>query len=334
VSVVLQSAPFFALAAAAFMLIGSLGAGALRVFGRRALARLAPRARYRALFAVSALPLGAAVWLTAVASLPSLIALVDPSMDHCVSHGGEHAHLCFVHLPGTAMRGELVGLIVAAVAYMVCRSAGAGLGVLRASRVTRALVRTSQRDESGALVVVETARPICLTVGLMTPRVVVSRGLLAGLTPEEQAVALTHERAHAARRDALMRLVARATAALHLPGVGGWLLRELEVAAEQCCDEAAAAAAGDRLLVASTILKVERLVRASGTSEPAAFADVSVALGTCAVERRVEALLVAPRVEPSLRLAGALTVAALFTALVCADGVHHFAESALSRIAH
>jgi hypothetical protein len=158
VSAVLQSAPFFALAAAAFMLIGSLGAGALRVFGRRALARLAPRARYRALFAVSALPLGAAVWLTAVASLPSLIALVDPSMDHCVSHGGEHAHLCFVHLPGTAMRGELVGLIVAAVAYMVCRSAGAGLGVLRASRVTRALVRTSQRDESGALAQVQRDR--------------------------------------------------------------------------------------------------------------------------------------------------------------------------------
>ena len=332
-SAALQSAPFFALAAAAFLLAGAMAAGALRALAGEALTRWAPQARYRVLVALSAVPPVAACWLTVVASVPSLIALVDPSADHCMSHGGEHAHLCFVHLPGATMHLELVALLVTATAYCALRLADAGLGVLRAARVTQALVRTAQRDEKRDLIVIESHLPVCLTVGLMTPRVVISRGLLAGLTPEEQAVALTHERAHAARRDALMRLIARATAALHLPGVGAWLLRELEVAAEQCCDEAAATAAGDRLLVASTILKVERLVRASG-SGPTACADVAVALGTCAVERRVEALLVAPRVEPSLRLAGALTIAALGAALACADGLHHLAESALSRIAH
>lgn len=333
-SVVLQSAPFFALAAAAFMLAGALAAGALRALAGEALTRWAPQARYRVLVALSAVPPVAACWLTVVASVPSLVALVDPSADDCMSHGAEHAHLCFVHVPGATMHLELIVLLVTAAAYCALRLADAGLGVLRAARVTQALVRTAQRDEKRDLIVIESHHPVCFAAGLMNPRIVVSSGLLEALTPEEQLVAVAHERAHAERRDALSRLVVRATAALHLPGVGAWLRREAEVAAEQCCDEAAATAAGDRLLVASTILKVERLVRASGTSEPAAFADVSVALGTCAVERRVEALLVAPRVEPSLRLAGALTIAALGAALACAEGVHHLAESALSRIAH
>ena len=330
----LQSAQLFALAAAAFLLVGALAAGALRVLAGGAIIGWAPQARHRVLVALSAVPLAVACWLTVVASVPSLIALVDPSEDHCVSHGGEHAHLCFVHLPRDAVHIELVGLLLVAAAYLALRFLSAGADVWRAARVTQALVRTSRTDARRGLVVLETDAPVCFAAGLASPRVVVSRGLMAALSPEEQVVALAHERAHAARRDALARLIVRMTAALHLPGVGAWLRREVEVAAEQSCDEAAAAEVGDRLLVASTILKVERLVLAAGSGDHAAHAATAVALGSCAVERRVHALLAAPRVEPSLRWVGALAVAVLGAALACADGLHHLAESALSRIAH
>jgi beta-lactamase regulating signal transducer with metallopeptidase domain len=158
-----------------------------------------------------------------------------------------------------------------------------------------------------------------------------SRALLERLGSDELLVVLAHEHAHVRRRDALLGTVVRALSVFHLPWVGRWLIDELEVAAEQACDEVAARVVSDRVLVASTILTVER-----ATQRASSYAvDTAVmAFGARAVQRRVEALLgeaVPPR---SLRPLSWALGSVLVSVLVLADELHHLTEHALSMIAH
>ena len=142
---------------------------------------------------------------------------------------------------------------------------------------------------------------------------------------------LAHERAHVRRRDALVGSVVRALAVVHLPWVGRWLVQELEVAAEQACDEEAARFVTDRVTVAAAILTVERAAQHAATR---ALAPVAVAFGARAVERRVEALLVEPEPPRSLRPLAISIGVGLVSVLVFADELHHLTESVLSVIAH
>ena len=125
-------------------------------------------------------------------------------------------------------------------------------------------------------------------VGCIRPRVLVSRGVVRLLDDEELAAGLAHELAHVVRRDNLKRAVAEVTCfaapvliwwadALRLavsPGrlflfdlaLGlsvGLALRMLLMPLlvhwqERRCDEWAAAATGDRLAVASALIKMAR----------------------------------------------------------------------------
>ncbi len=327
----LLSGQFFAFAALCLLALGAVIAAIAVSLGRRALSALAPRARHRVCWLLAVLPLGFAASTLFAATLPSLVALVEPALDHCGAHGGEHAHLCFVHVPATAVHIELMALLAFVGAYFALRAGLAVPALVRAARTVDALVETSVTAPTADVRIIESSRPFCFAAGLVRPRIVISRGLHDALTREERAAVVAHERAHAQRRDALSALMAQIAASTHLPGVGAWLRRELEVAAEQCCDEAAAQVAGDRLLVASTILKVERLAHADGSS---ACAQLAPAFGACAVTRRVEALLEHPRVEPSLRGLAALVLIYWVAAVLFADELHHGAESALSAIAH
>lgn len=75
------------------------------------------------------------------------------------------------------------------------------------------------------------SRPAAFCVGLLSPRVVVSTGLLERLEPEEQIAVLCHELAHARSREPLKCLVARFAARTFfwLPALGALLDRYLLV---------------------------------------------------------------------------------------------------------
>ncbi|ATB39664.1 hypothetical protein CYFUS_005109 [Cystobacter fuscus] len=327
----LHSAQFFLLAAVVFLALGSLlSALGARVFASR-LSRWEPRARHRFLVLLAVLPILTALALMLSASLPSLLSLVVPRLDHCATHDDGHAHLCFIHLPRSGIHLAWVLGLVFVVSHVSLRAALGALDVVRAVRVLGALARTGEPRHELGVTVIETSRPVCLTAGLLRPRVFLSRGLLDSLGEEERAIVLAHERAHARRRDALVASLVRALGVFHLPPVARWLVRELEIAAEQACDEDAASAVGDRIAVASAILRVERATRHVVAGR---LAPVAVAFGQCAVERRVESLLAEPAPSRSLRGVALCLVAALVGVLGTSAGLHHLTESLLSVVAH
>jgi Zn-dependent protease with chaperone function len=108
-------------------------------------------------------------------------------------------------------------------------------------------------------------------VGVLRPRLIVTRGLMQALTPEEIAAGAAHEAAHGRARDNLARLAMRAA-----PDFLQWTrtARRLEqrwaAAAEYRADAASiACGSGARLALASALVKAARLMpAAAAVSEP------------------------------------------------------------------
>ena len=141
------------------------------------------------------------------------------------------------------------------------------------------------------------------TIGYRRPLILVSRGLRESVPPEELEVVLAHEAAHASGRDNLLLLVSRAVerALFFLPGVPqahAGVRRCAEIAA----DAAASQGAGDRLLVATSVSHVARLLFDSARlrsteTEPAGAAFAHKEL----VVERVQHLVDDRRPAPSRR---------------------------------
>jgi beta-lactamase regulating signal transducer with metallopeptidase domain len=251
---------------------------------------------------------------------------VWPSFDHCMVHPGEHLHLCPTHLPEQVGNlGSRVCLVAAGV-FIVLHT-GRGLVMLHnAVRSSSRLVAQAVPVPHLGARVVRTTQPLCLLVGVLRSTVLISEGLLQKLTAEQLDAVLLHEQAHARRRDTLLRLVAHATTLLLWRPTRRRLLFELELAAEQSCDEAAACAIGDRLVVADTIIKVERLLQHT----PPALSALAVSFGGTTVPQRVTALLEPQRTES--RRFPILGVVSMGLVLVFTSSapIHHATETLLA----
>lgn len=322
----LAASQLFLFAGLLFLGLGSLTATLLVRAGSAQLMRWEPRARHRALVALSALPPLFALGLLFVATLPSFVALFSPGLDHCTLHDDGHAHLCFVHVSQLSFHTGLLVTLAFLITFFAFRAVMSTFAVMSALRVVRTLSKTGERDNELGITIIEGRSPLCFAAGLFRPQIVISRGLLGSLSQSERAVVLAHEQAHVRRRDALSAFFVRLLCVLHLPATARWLLNEVEVAAEQACDEEAALIV-DRVSVAEAILSVER---AASTQ----LGAVAVAFGARAVERRVESLLGEPARRPSLQRVVIPLGVAVACLLVLAEDLHHLTESLLSLILH
>lgn len=324
---ILHSLQLFFVAAMMFLGLGSLmTAGSVRLLRPR-IDRLEPRLRHRMLLFLMLLPVLISLLLLFSASFPSLLSLALPSFDHCALHDDPHAHLCFTHRPSSALKLSVIAGLALFLAYGMGRAISSLAQAIRATRLLESLVHTSEARRDLGVVVVETPQPLCVTAGFLRPVILMSRGLLDALKEGEREVVLLHERAHVHRRDAFTSFISRALAWIHLPSVARWLHTELQIAAEQACDESAAAALGDRLLVASAILSVERKMQGASFVE---LGPLSSSFGECGIKRRVESLLLGPRMAGSLRWMAVVCAGCVFIAIAASDKLHHFTETLLS----
>jgi Zn-dependent protease with chaperone function len=96
--------------------------------------------------------------------------------------------------------------------YALVRAVGSiGLGVSAHRRINTRMPVLEQRQLAGRQVlVVPGRRPLAFCAGLLRPRVYVSTGALQCLGDDELAAVVAHEAHHAARRDPLRILIARA----------------------------------------------------------------------------------------------------------------------------
>jgi Zn-dependent protease with chaperone function len=299
---------------------------------RRVLAAWAPSARSAAVLALSLLPFMAAVAGLLATFSPSLLSWLGVIADHCHLHP-DHPHLCLSHPP--LLHGST--LVYAALL------AGAGLCLLAAGswtvrwiktrRTVAQLVKLSVHHAVHGVHIVPTEAPIAFAAGLRAPRLFLSRLLLTQLTPGQLDAVIAHERAHAARFDALRQTVAAALSRLHLPATRRLLLSDLALAAEQSCDEAAGAATGDRLLVAQAIITVERLFASQAVRAPALFSAAHFTGSH--VGERVQAMLDAPRAAvPVSRVVWPVLGASLLAFAVAAQPLHHATETLLGFLFH
>lgn len=178
------------------------------------------------------------------------------------------------------------------------------LAVVRARSVIRSW-RRFRRCHSSAAEVIESEAMFAYTLPGPGGQVVVSSGLVRKLTPEELAVVLAHEHAHALHRHDRHVLIADLANAM-VPLVRP-LQRRLVFVLERWADETAVATTGgDRRMVARTLANVA-LSHAPGPAPAVAFGGLGVAA-------RVEALLNPPslscaRVWMTVMGAGIATVA-------------------------
>jgi len=156
--------------------------------------------------------------------------------------------------------------------------------------------------------------PLMALVGIVRPRLFVTRGLLDVLTHDELAATIAHETGHYRARDNFKRLAIRCAPDLlaFLPA-SRWIEHEWTTSAEHAADASAAAAGtGMRLALASALVKVAQLMPpAAPSGEP-----ISALVGAAGLAVRVERLVdgidePAPDIRPATGALVALLVLAL-----------------------
>lgn len=293
-------------------------------------ARWQPARRHRALAVLASSPplffaaaLGATLW-------PSLAAIVWPAFDHCLLHDDGHAHLCFAHGPtGVGNLGWWIPPSLG-IAWFAMKTARGGVELRAALRLATRLRRAAPHDPVLGAFVLPSDQPLCLALGIVAPMVTVSQGLLDRIDRDAIGIVLEHERAHARRRDPLVRLLARVSTVLLRSGPRRRLLAALELAAERSCDEHAALRCGDRLRTASAILTVERALQ----PVPAAVVGVAASIGGDTVPLRVEALLEEPITRGHRSSPFGLVAIAIALVLAASEPLHHLTESLLGALIH
>jgi len=237
---------------------------------------------------------------------------------HC--HPGSE---CPIHVPAVA----------SGLSAWVCMGLASLLAALTLFYLVREATRMRQlgrglnalADSSLANVrMIPSAELLAFSAGLLRPTVFVSQGLAQQTSSEELEAIVQHERAHGRRRDNLRDWLASLC-------TWGWpseirrdLLREVRLAAEQCCDAAAARAVSDPLLVAHTLVKVQKLARRP--------ADIACGFTGSSIEARVSALL---QLEASRGSSGPLVSLLAIPAgvagvvVLATDPLHHLVEMVL-----
>ncbi len=126
---------------------------------------------------------------------------------------------------------------------------------------------------------VEGGPPVLFCTGTRNPRVVTSSSAVELLDRDELAAALAHELAHLERRDPTLSWALMGARALMWfnPGVQV-LVRAIARDAERTADERAGQACGDRLALASGLLKLYRATEGRGRGAGAGSRPLSAAL--------------------------------------------------------
>lgn len=256
----------------------------------------------------------ARAWLYAPIWVPILVvfAALAPGIagalgllgDHCLSHsGGDHHHLCLAHPPHESgmWLTWLVPLAISAAAVFALAACARRSWVQW--RLSNALVSLSSPSKLGERVrLVDQDEPVALTLGLLSPTILVSTGLLRQASERTLAAVLAHEQAHIARRDTLLSVLDQFAASLLPRSVTKDLLDAIVLAREQSCDARAAKTLG-ATRVAAALAEVANL----GWMTPA----VGLSVVSSPLQARVLHLLYPPEASSRWMIPPVLVVVAL-----------------------
>jgi len=174
----------------------------------------------------------------------------------------------WLYEPRDVTEGFDVLLTAGALITCVAIAAGVGRGVAawrRARSRTRAWMRSARPLTLPGSTIpafeIDADAPVLALVGVLRPRMLVTRGLIVALTPEELAVAVAHEIGHSQAWDNLKRLAIRSVPDVLPPSAS---LRAVERRWAASSEDGADRAAGEhdphaRCALASALVKIARL---------------------------------------------------------------------------
>lgn len=275
--------------------------------------RLSPVSRAEASIVLALLPVSTAALLVAAVSVPSVLYGLGLGPDHCLGHE-HHPHVCFWH--GALLPAWLAWIGAVGWAATAVRLGQVVAGLAHAERVGRALAAFG--TERDGVHVVPATVAVCHAVGLLRPRVLVSRAVTEGLDEGELRAAVAHERAHVDRADPRWSAVL-ALAGCVAPLTSGRWFALWRDAAEEAADDVAASLT-DGATVARALVSVARLPMVPVPG---------FAFGGSGLERRVVRLLDGAGVPRRSRAgAGAafLVVSAGLVVVAAHEPLHHLVE--------
>jgi Zn-dependent protease with chaperone function len=306
--------------AVCWLVLGAL-ALALHRRTRRALGVLDPSPRAALLLALALLPLVVALLVTVLSFAPAVGGLIVD--EHCHPTTGCTAHVPVVDADAL----HAAALAAVAIAAMLGLLWSVARRLRSSLKVASSLRSLAEPDERQRFETIESREPFAYCVGLLRPKIVVSRGLLETLRPEQLDVVVRHEQAHVLRRDN-MRLWLAGLALLPMPPrLKRRLLADLALAGEHVCDRAAVAVGG-RDLVIDTLGALASTTLPSGRRLRATFG------GSATLASRVEALREnRSRSLPAFAAHVIIGIAYAACAVVVTDLVHHGTEWLLAALA-
>jgi hypothetical protein len=283
--------------------------------------RLAPRTLVHA-YSLATVAAGAAclVLLTTV-----LLRFAPHRLTNVLGLGCIHLTTCSSSVPWwlggglSVLAGGLLVFLLLRLAFCLAAGVKSSFAATRWVRASGALCQEEDpapERSHGSLgiarvdLVLPESKPLAFTVGLLRPRVVVSRGLVSSVSATELEAVLAHEEAHRRNRDGLVLLLSQVLGGTFrfLPGLRQaqqQLVRAMELAA----DDSARRSTGDPLLVAASLHRVASLLVdfKGGSARLGKMEPATSFVGQGGVAERIYVLACgAPLATARRRLAGAL----------------------------
>ena len=185
----------------------------------------------------------------------------------------EHCHhgACGSHIPAVDPRsiGGL-GLAAAGTGLALLALLILGNALLAGQRRLRTLFALARQVPARKYHLLESDDVVAWCCGLIRPKIVVSRGLVAQLDTAQLDVILAHEAAHAIRLDNLRALLLRWATALW-PTSRQQVRKDMRDDCESACDAAALAVTADRQVFADALGTLARLGLGGPPPRSAAF---------------------------------------------------------------
>lgn len=247
---------------------------------RRWTRECSPHARARALFLTASLPAAMALVATLAFAMPAFL-LFEP-----------------------AWSGEVIGLALPLLALGGLGIAGTSIWTAarllwtnwRVSRRWRSIAHpVASRQQECPTLQVPVEGALLGTLGLVRPRVYISRDVLASLSSEELAAALAHEAGHVRAADNWKRVVLMSSPGLGIADRFLGLRAEWSRACEVAADEAALQAGVSPLDLAAALVKASRLRFNADAAKLVAVSHLVAPASGSDVQHRVRQL--AARIE-------------------------------------
>ncbi len=271
-------------------------------------------------------PLWAPIVLVSSALLPDLVRHLFQRENHCLPSLSEHLHhFCVLHPPHASGHSipqlAVTSLLVLAAVCIV----GWLPRIYQQYQIGRSLLSVSQASQIADEVrLLELSEPMALCLGLLRPRILLSKTLAQNLSKETLEVIIHHERAHIERKDLWWRLSDLLMTQMFPKVVSRPLLEQISLGQEQACDQVAAERCQQPAVVAQALVEVARLKLVP--------APVGLSAAAGSLEARINYLL------EERKPYRAIYLRALALALLCltvsAETIHTAIEHGLTYLIH